>query len=522
MDQGRGEFVRRHLKKPKKLKETIELQRQIEKEVVGEITRNIDLLKSIFADCSDVKFRPLKVEERTAYLIFIDGLIDNTSIQFNALHELLSETQIDDLTADYIQQKMVSISDVLEANQLAEIVKQVLDGNTILLVDGIAQALVLNAKGGERRAVAEPETETAVRGPREGFTESIAVNIALIRQKIRSSHLKLITREIGTETRTIIGVMYLDNLASPDLVAEVQKRLSRIKIDAILESGYIEELIEDEPRSLFPQIQNTERPDTVAGNLLEGRVAILVNGSPFTLILPTTFWQLLQANEDYYHRFHISIFIRALRILMIFLALMLPAIYIAVTTYHQEMIPTNLLYSIAASREAIPFPAFVEAMIMEIAFESLREAGLRLPKVIGQAVSILGALVIGQAAVEAGIVSAPMVIIVSLTGIASFTIPKFNLAITIRMLRFPMMVLAGLFGLFGISIGSIMIVTHLCKLRSFGVPYFSPLGPLNWKELKDVFIRAPWWAMDRRPTQTIRENVKRQTDHLRPSPMNNE
>lgn len=205
---------------------------------------------------------------------------------------------------------------------------------------------------------------------------------------------------------------------------------------------------------------------------------------------------------------------------MIFLALMLPAIYIAVTTYHQEMIPTNLLYSIAASRESIPFPAFVEAMIMEIAFESLREAGLRLPKVIGQAVSILGALVIGQAAVEAGIVSAPMVIIVSLTGIASFTIPKFNLAITIRILRFPMMLLAGLFGLFGITLGSILIVTHLCKLRSFGVPYFSPIGPFKWKELKDVFIRAPWWAMDKRPTQTISENVQRQTEHMRPSPLN--
>lgn len=511
----------RRFKTPKKLKEEIVIQDKIEEPVLPKIKENINLLKKTFENCSDVKFRSLKVEDKAAYLIFIDGLIDNNSIQLNALHELITESKLEELTVDYIEQKIVSISDVVEADKLDDIVKNVLDGNTVLLVDGQAKALILNAKGGERRAVSEPETETAVRGPREGFTENIAVNIALIRQKIRSNHLKLITKEIGTESRTIVGIMYLDHLASPDLVKEVQERLDRIEIDAILESGYIEEFIEDDPKSLFPQVQNTERPDTVAGNLLEGRVIILINGTPFSLILPTTFWQFFQANEDYYHRYHISLFIRALRFIMVFLALMLPALYIAATTYHQEMIPTNLLYSIASARESIPFPAFVEALIMEVAFEALREAGLRLPKVIGQAVSILGALVIGQSAVEAGIVSAPMVIIVSLTGIASFTIPKFNMAITIRILRFPMMILAGLFGLFGITLGSILIVTHLCKLRSFGVPYFSPVAPLKWKEFKDVFIRAPWWAMKERPSQTISENIKRQVDDLKPSAPNN-
>lgn len=506
-----------NFKKPRKLFEEINIQDKSEAPILISINDNIQLLKKTFEYCSDIKFRPLKVENTTAYLIFVDGLIDQASIQYHALHELLAEMKITELTPDLIEQKIVTISDVTEADNLDAIVKQVLDGNTVLLVDGLEQALVFNSKGGQRRAVSEPETETAVRGPREGFTENIAVNIALLRQKIRSPHLKLITKELGTETRTIVGLMYLDHLAAPDLVNEVEARLDRIKIDAILESGYIEELIEDDPNSLFPQIQNTERPDTIAGNLLEGRVAILVNGTPFALILPTTFWQFLQANEDYYHRFHITVFLRVLRIFMIFLALLLPAIYIAVTTYHQEMIPTNLLYSIAASRESIPFPAFVEALIMEVAFEALREAGLRLPKIIGQAVSILGALVIGQSAVEAGIVSAPMVIIVSLTGIASFTIPKFNMAISIRILRFPMMILAGMFGLFGISLGSILIVTHLCKLRSFGIPYFSPLAPLKWSEFKDIFIRAPWWAMNKRPSQTITENIKRQADNLKPA-----
>lgn len=510
----------RKLKRPKKLVEQIDLQNKVQEPILANIEKNIDVLKKIFQDCSDVKFRPIKVKDKKAFLIFVDGLIDQNSIQMNAIHELLSETELNQLTAEYIEETVISISEVVESDKFEDIVKQILDGNTVLFVDKLDKALVLNAKGGQRRAVSEPETETAIRGPREGFIENIAVNISLIRHKLRSNHLKLVTSEIGTETRTIVGLMYMENLASSDLVDEVKRRLDRIKIDGVLESGYIEEFIEDEPWSIFPQIQNTERPDTVVGNLLEGRVAILTNGTPFALVLPSTFWQFMQANEDYYHRFHLVIFIRLLRMILLYLALVLPGFYIAVTTYHQEMIPTNLLYSIAASREAIPFPAFVEAIIMELAFEALREAGLRLPKVIGQAVSILGALVIGTAAVEAGIVSAPMVIVVSMTGIASFAIPKFNMAISIRVLRFPMMILAGVFGLLGIGVGSLLIVTHLCKLRSFGVPYFWPVAPLNWKEFKDVIVRAPWWAMDQRPSQTIIEDLSRQDHNLKPSPEN--
>lgn len=338
-----------------------------------------------------------------------------------------------------------------------------------------------------------------------------------MRHKIRSNRLKMVSRIVGEETQTSVAIVYIDGLAKPELVDEVLSRIDQIKIDGILESGYIEEFIEDNTWSLFPQIQNTERPDTLATNLLEGRVGIIVDGTPFTLILPATFWQFLQASEDYYHRFHIFIFLRILRIIFIFLALLLPALYVAVTTYHQEMIPTNLLFSVAASREAIPFPAFVEALIMEISFEALREAGIRLPKVVGQAVSILGALVIGQATVEAGIVSAPMVIIVSLTGIASFTIPRFNMAISIRLLRFPVMILAGVFGLYGIVIATTFILTHLCKLKSFGVPYFSPVGPLYFHELKDVFVRAPWWALEKRPTQMINKDVQRQSHSPKPA-----
>jgi spore germination protein len=490
---------------------------QTNKHIQADLEKNIEILKELFKDCSDVVFRPFNAGKLKAYVLFVDGFIDSAAIEVSGIKQILNEVGDKEITADALMEQIISLSSVEETCKLDAVVTNVLKGNTLLLVDKATKALIFDEKGGQRRGVAEPTTETSIRGPREGFTEILRVNTALIRHKIRSNRLKILSRDIGEETNTGLAVLYVEGLASPDLVKEVLSRIDRIKIDGVLDSGYIEEFIEDSPWSLFPQIQNTERPDTVAANLLEGRIAIIVDGTPFVLIVPATFWQFLQASSDYYNRFHISIFLRILRIILMFFALELPSIYVAITTYHQEMIPTTLLFSIAASREAIPFPGFIEALIMEISFEALREAGVRLPQVVGQAVSILGALVIGQAAVEAGIVSAPMVIVVSITGIASFTMPRYNMAISIRLLRFPLMFLAGMFGLFGIVLGTLIILTHLCKMRSFGVPYFWPLAPMNPQSLKDVFIRVPWWAMDQRPDQTVKDDVTRQSDHLKPS-----
>ncbi|MDC3417318.1 spore germination protein [Aquibacillus salsiterrae] len=497
-------------------KETSKTKQSNEQPILSNVETTVDYIKEEFKDSSDLIFRKINVGKRHAYLIYIDGLVDSNRIELHAIEQLFKDLDDQRLDAEMIEEKIVSINSVSESTTLTDTINQILDGNTVLIVDTFDKAIVIDAKGATKRSVGEPDSESVIRGPREGFTEAIRVNTSLIRQKIHSSNLKVLSRKIGTETKTSVAIMYMENLAPPELVKEVLARLDKIEIDGILESGYIEELIEDSPFSFFPQIQNTERPDTAAANLLEGRVCIVVDGTPFVLILPVSFWQFIQASEDYYQRFHISIFLRLLRTVLLFLALLMPAFYVAVTTFHQEMVPTTLLLSIAASREAIPFPVLVEALIMELAFEALREAGIRLPKVIGQAVSILGALVIGQAAVEAGIVSAPMVIVVSLTGIASFTIPRFNMAISIRLLRFPMLILAGTFGLFGVVIGSIVLLTHLCRLRSFGVPYFSPLSPLDWSELKDVFIRVPWWEMDRRPEQFVKENTVRKAKSFKP------
>ena len=316
--------------------------------------------------------------------------------------------------------------------------------------------------------------------------------------------------KIGTYSGTDIAIAYIDGLVDPEVLQEVKKRLGQIKIDGILESGYIEELIEDNPYSPFPQIEHTERPDKVAGALLEGRIAIITDGTPLALIVPVVFWGFLQASEDYYERYMFSSFARMLRVLSALIALIGPAVYIAVTTYHQEMLPTGLLLSIAAQREGVPFPAVVEAFLLEFAFEVLREGGIRLPRPVGQAISIVGALVVGQAAVQAGLVSAAMVIVVALTGIASFTIPAFSMGMTFRLLRFPIMIAASVLGFYGVMLGLLVILTHMCSLRSFGVPYLSPVAPLHYQELKDIPIRSPWWRMIRRPKLYRSQDITRQ------------
>ncbi len=373
-------------------------------------------------------------------------------------------------------------------------------GWVLLFVEGEPFAYRIGLPNQLARSIKEPQTEAVIRGPREGFIERLDPNIALLRNIIRTPKLKLEQYIVGTESQTRVILAYHADFIRKNVLEEARKRLSAIRIDGVLESGYIEELMEDRPRSPFPQMIYSERPDTVAAQLLEGRFAVFVDGTPFVLTAPVTFWQMLHAAEDYYEKFSFATFIYLLRYVLLFLALFLPGIYVSTITFHHDLLPTSLLLSIAAARESIPFPALIEALIMELSFEALREAGVRLPKTVGQAVSILGALVIGQAAVQAGIVSAPMVIVVSMTGIASFTMPRFNFGIAVRMLRFPLMVLAGMFGLYGMIFGTILLACHLCNLTSFGVPYMTGIAPLRRSELKDILMRAPWYRMKLRPS----------------------
>jgi spore germination protein KA len=468
------------------------------------LQENENRLQSIFSSCSDIVFRTIKIfGSKRCLVVFIDGLIDTNHLDQALLKPmmLLKLESFDSISsfASMLQEEILTIAQITPLTQLQDVVQHVLKGEVVLLFDQEIQALAASVKKWEHRPIAEPSTEPVVRGPREGFNESIRSSTALLRRKIRTSSLKMKPFTVGKESNTDVVVAYIEGIALESVVEEVQNRISRIEMDAVLESGYIEEMIRDAPFSPFPMVQHTERPDVVAGALMEGKIALLVDGTPLVLIVPMTFWSAFQSPEDFYEGFISTTFIRWLRFFFLGVSLLLPSLYVAITTFHQEMIPTSLALSIAASREYTPFPALIEALIMEVTFEALREAGVRLPRPVGQAVSIVGGLVIGQAAVQAGIVSAPMVIVVSVTGIASFIIPRFNMGISIRMLRFPLIFVAGSFGLYGIGAGILAMLIHLVNLRSFGVPYFTPVAPFSWSDLKDVFVRVPWWKMRNRP-----------------------
>ncbi|WP_420490914.1 spore germination protein [Neobacillus drentensis] len=485
----------------------------------SDLYENLHVLRSMYQDCFDVVFKTFLIGGQTnAVLVYIDGLSNIVEIDNHVLTPLMSEPEGRVRSLHELVEKKIHISKTKEIKTIVECIENISVGNPVLLVNQEECGIALGLSSWEKRSVEEPSAESVVRGPREGFVETIAINTSLLRRKIKSPALKMKSIKIGRYTDTLVVIVYMDGLADQTLIKEVENRLRRIEIDSVLESGYIEELIEDNPLSPFPQLLNTERPDVAAGNLLEGRVVILFDGTPFVLIAPITFFSLLQSPEDYYQRYMTSSIIRLLRFVFIVLSLVLPSIYVALLTFHHEMVPTTLLISIFSSRESVPFPALVEALMMEISFEALREAGVRLPKQVGAAISIVGALVIGQAAVQAGLVSAPMVIVVAITGIASFMVPHYSQGIALRMLRFPIMLLAGFLGLFGIMLAVITIAIHLCTLRSFGVPYLTPIAPMKGDELKDALIRAPWWKMNKRPHLTGEFNPYRQSSGQKPDP----
>ena len=488
----------------------------------SKITTNEELLKQAFKNCSDIQFRTVEVNGETEMLIvYVDGLCDTKSLDEKILKPLIvngmtEKTNFIDTYRKLLTQHLIPITKVETVNKLSDVVEKVLMSNVALLIDGEECAIIAELKSFEKRGVEEPSSETVIRGPRDGFTETLRINTSLIRRRLRSPNLKMESFILGKESKTSVEVVYMEGIVKESVLDEVKRRISHINIDSVMGAGYIEEFIEDAPFSPFPQIQNTERPDVVCSSLLEGKIAIVVDTTPFVLIVPMTFWAGLQAAEDYYERFMYTTFIRWVRFTLLNIALFFPSFYVAITTFHPQLIPTNLIISVAAAREGIPFPAVGEALIMEFMFEALREAGIRLPKPVGSAVSIVGALVIGQAAVQAGIISAPMVIVVAATGIASFGIPRYNLGIAYRMLRFPILILAGMLGIFGIIIGAISILIHLVTLRSFGVPYLSPLAPRGNSSLKDVLIRAPRWSMNERPSFIAGKNKERMAENQKP------
>lgn len=483
------------------------------------LDRNVEVFRQIFDASDDVQFRSFLVGgEVKAELVYIPGMSDRREIDDSVLNPLMRSGDVDVRDMQSIKNKVLSIVAVEEVDTIEESAKQVIRGFPLLLIDECDRALLLKIAKWDKRPVEEPKTEAALRGPREGFTESIETNLSLLRRRIQTVDLKLKSMRLGRHTQTETYIAYMEGLAEPAMINEVCTRIGRIELDSVLETGYIEELTEDSPYSPFPQQQFTERVDIAAASLLEGRIVILVDGTPNVLIVPTTLVTLLQAADDYYNRAFYSSTLRFLRYCTLFISLTLPGVYVALLTFHQEMVPGKLLLSIVSSREAIPFPTIVEVLMMQLTFEVLREAGLRLPRQIGSAITIVGALVVGEAAVSAGLVSAPIVIIIAFTGIAGFTTPHYSVEFSIRLLRLLLIVMGGTLGILGVMFGIIGIAIHLCTLRSFGVPYLSPFAPFVASDIKDTAIRVPWWKMIMRPSFSSSRNRKRLARFQRPEP----
>ena len=420
-----------------------------------------------------------------AELIYIPGMSDGQEIDNSVLNPLMRAQDVDVTDMQAVKNQVLAIVSLDEIEYIEACARELIKGYPLLLIDGCDSALLLKIAKWEKRSVEEPKTEPSLRGPREGFTESVNTNLSLLRRKIQSVNLKMKSLRLGRYTETEIYIAYIEGLADQTLIEEVFRRVQRIDLDSVLETGYIEELTEDSPYSPFPQQQFTERADIAAASLLEGRVVILVDGTPDVLIVPTTLVSLVQAADDYYNRSIYSSSLRFLRYCTLFISLFLPGVYVALLNFHQEMVPSKLLISIASAREAIPFPTIVEVLMMQLTFEVLREAGLRLPRQIGSAITIVGALVVGEAAVSAGLVSAPIVIIIAFTGIAGFTAPHYSLELSIRLLRLLLILLGGTLGILGVMFGIIAVAIHLCTLRSFGVPYLSPIAPFVASDMKD-------------------------------------
>ncbi len=466
-----------------------------------DLNKNINKLKEIFKDVDDIIYRFLEFGQNQKIkmtIVYVDGMTNKEAVSEYAVDTLMGNLDLTELEKNpdkelqgAIAKTSISILEVKSVLTIEDAVDKILSGETILLIDTCSKGIMLSSRGWPMRGISEPATETVLRGARDGFNETMKVNLTLIRRRIRDPKLKIKYIQIGNRSKTDVAVIYIEDIVNKKVLDAVQKRLNNIDIDAVLESSYIEELIEDDNFSPFPQLENTERPDAAASALLEGRVVIAVDNTPTVLMAPAIFTAFMQSSEDYYERWLSACMIRIIRYIALPITILLPAMYVAITSFHPNMLPTKLALYVAASRANVPFPAYLEAFILELVIELIREAALRIIGPVGSTIGLVGGLVIGQSSVQAGLITPLAVIVVALTSIASFTVPSYNFSTSLRMVRFAFIFLAATMGLFGISIGLCLLIVHLCTLKSFGVSYLSPFSSFieNKKDLKDTVIR---------------------------------
>lgn len=467
------------------------------------LSSNIEVLNKIFDKAPDLVKREIKIASNPkngAILVYIANMIHSDVLENVLIKKLIAKSQsspYDISNVDYFKY-LLGVNNNSVHCSMYKVVDEVLNGKVVIFIEGIEKAIVVDLRNAPNRDITEPDVENIVRGPREGFTEDIATNIVLIRKKIKNPYLKIEQFVIGKQTKTNVDIVYLSNIANSKIVEELRERIKRIDIDAVLGSSYLKEYIEDEPISRMPTIFSTERPDVVAGKLLDGRIAILVDGTPVVSTVPAIFSEFLETSEDFYVNFIDASFNRGIRYVSLILSIALPGFYVAITTFHQELIPTQLLVSFIKARSDVPYSSLFECFFVLLIYEILREAGLRMPRAVGQAVSVVGALVLGQSAVEAGLVSTPMVIVISTTAIASYTIPSIEMYTATVIPRFIFLFLGGFLGLLALVPALIIFFLKLISIRSFGVPYMEPLAPFVKSDFPDIIIRRPFWAKNKR------------------------
>lgn len=482
------------------------------------LSQNKKIISELYGlpDNKDIVVREFEIggdSNVNCFAVFVDGLTDKAiqDLLFQALMLFAKKPLPEDKSGlvYMVREHLLPGNQVTVKNLFSDVLTAVNMGDTAIFLDGSTKVLLVETKGWEHRGVEKPQSEQVILGPQESFTETLRVNTALIRKIIKNEQLTTEMTVLGERTKTLVAIMYLRDLANPGLVAEVKRRLKSIKTDYLAESGILSQFIDDNPYNLKPTILATERPDRVASKLVEGRVAIIVDGSPIVLVVPTTLYEQLHTGEESYLRWQYGTYLRYLRALALLVSVLAPGIYLSLVLFHHEMIPTELLLAIAGNRERVPFPSLVEVLLMEISFELIREAGIRLPGVLGGTIGIVGALILGQAAVEANIVSPILVILVAITGLASFAIPDHSLSFALRIYRFLYIALGVTMGFFGIAVGLFAHTLLTANLKSFGVPYLAPVGPRTVGGA-DVIYRKPVFFHEKRPDYVNPQDITRQ------------
>jgi len=464
-------------------------------------------IDTILKDCPGIVRHRLRLQKKDAVLFFMEALVNKDFIQRDILGYLLN--QEGPVLRDLQRYNQAPIGTINKLEYIDQVIDAIMDGQAVLIADGVNRAFSFKVTNRPQRSILESATEKDVRGPHNGFIDRLEVNISLIQSYLKTPALKMRRYETGLRSKTTVAAFYIEGLANQKLIDEFDQRIKSIKTDSVISSSYLGELIGGDSWTTFPLFYSSERVDKAVACLLEGRLIIMIDGFPQSLSVPSAFVMAFQTADDYSIRAVAASFIRILRFSAFFISLFLPALYIAILTFHYESIPLSLLIPLAETRSKVPFPPVVEAFIMEIIFEVIRESGIRLPSPIGQTVGVVGGLVLGQAAVAAGIVSNVMIIVVALTGMANFIIPNYEVALAVRLVRFPLMILAAMFGIVGISVGSTILFTHLISLKSFGQPYMIPFFPFNLRDLRDAFIVMPAAIRRSRPTLAQPQQYRR-------------